>query len=1032
MQNFPAGQSIVKCLIRALVLYLFIIPTVLTADNVKKPNVLNAKWVDAAFYHHQRKVTYLFQGNKYIRMTSDVVDKGYPKALPGGWSGLPKSFHSGIDAAVYDPSRDKLFLFKGSQMVRITGTTVDRGYPKPISDDWQGLPGSFYQGIDAAIYRKDKIYFFKKDKYVRLSNRRSRVGYKYQMDENYPAQMPGGWDLGGGFQSNLDAAIFYAPNGKNYFFKGDHYTRLSDTKEDNGYPVKMPGGWKGMKPIEASPVTKSIQIPADIWEYPSLKRTYIQFSNKEEFTQELINSIDDNDIDKSKLAEQISTQLIGAGASGLITANGVVSDLNGLYKHLKDIEKLKDFGGTKFSLGLGVVGLVTGAAVGAIDIVDKVRAENGSSLVFMNTVMDSKVEIVEVDNGFKGELLNVENGQKVKIYQAAQAQANTTSKAYGGILLQLSPQGGLEGSMKIKFTHEGRSFYFDLDLQNRVGAGLKSEYLFTSQQWGSRHLVSNRKEDDFSKTLSHPSGKYGIKLRLKHGKNSRGIRDQTKDVFSVTFFENEEIELPPPSQAVAISPGQAISQFPGFVDAAMYHAGARATYFFQGGSYFKLSGTKVMSNYPQKLPGGWRGLPARFYANIDAAVFDREENKAYLFKGNEVIRLTGFTADRGYPKPISSDWQGLPGSFYTGIDAAIYRKGYIYLFKGKSYVRLSRKKVRNQFVMDSGYPRDLPGGWNLSNGFQSDLDAALDYGDSDKRYFFKESTYTRLSDTRQDSGYPKAMPGEWTGMHIIQDQSVTTSINVWEYPGTRDIQLKISEDQFFKSISESTGDPDLAKKITKNTLSAIGGGATVIGLITSVGGPATPVVAGALGTAIGLAVGTVAIVNKVRIENKTSIVLMNGIENAMLEVYEVSGDFEGKLIDETNQSAIAAHNAIGATATTTKEKTGAIILNFMPSGGRGLTEGNIKIKMEHNGQVHTFNLYVKNRVAAGLESTYTLSGWGSETLTSNRRNDEVEATLKHPTLNYNIHFKLHHADNNFGEKDQRKDLVVISFAPKPE
>ena len=52
--------------------------------------------------------------------------------------------------------------------------------------------------------------------------------------------MPKGW------KGNVDAAIYYKPNKKHYFFKGNEYVRLTGTKVDKGYPIKLPGDWKGM------------------------------------------------------------------------------------------------------------------------------------------------------------------------------------------------------------------------------------------------------------------------------------------------------------------------------------------------------------------------------------------------------------------------------------------------------------------------------------------------------------------------------------------------------------------------------------------------------------------------------------------------------------------------------------------------------------------------------------------------------------------------------------------------------------------
>lgn len=53
-----------------------------------------------------------------------------------------------------------------------------------------------------------------------------------------------------------------------------------------------------------------------------------------------------------------------------------------------------------------------------------------------------------------------------------------------------------------------------------------------------------------------------------------------------------------------------------------------------------------------------------FTSNIDAAFFSDADNKIYLLKGDQYVRLTfivgqGATIDQGYPQPISN-WSELP------------------------------------------------------------------------------------------------------------------------------------------------------------------------------------------------------------------------------------------------------------------------------------------------------------------------------------------------------------------------------------
>lgn len=80
------------------------------------------------------------------------------------------------------------------------------------------------------------IYVFKGKEY-----------YKYKMNgstmellKNYPRKFPGGWqNLPAYFHSAIDAAFYYPPTKKTYFFKGDQYIRLTGIKVDKGYPKKI-------------------------------------------------------------------------------------------------------------------------------------------------------------------------------------------------------------------------------------------------------------------------------------------------------------------------------------------------------------------------------------------------------------------------------------------------------------------------------------------------------------------------------------------------------------------------------------------------------------------------------------------------------------------------------------------------------------------------------------------------------------------------------------------------------------------------
>ena len=202
--------------------------------------------VDAALWRGSNDSVYLFSGDEYIRYSDvgDGRDSGYPRRIKGPWVGIPASFQSDIDAALWRESNGKIYLFKGDQYVRLEGSnaTMDAGYPKPIAGNWPGLPASFTSGIDAAFWRESngKIYFFKGNQYVRFSAVADGV------DPGTRKSIAGNWaGLPASFTGGIDAALMRRDNHKIYFFRGTRYVRIDGETSamDAGYPNWIDKNW---------------------------------------------------------------------------------------------------------------------------------------------------------------------------------------------------------------------------------------------------------------------------------------------------------------------------------------------------------------------------------------------------------------------------------------------------------------------------------------------------------------------------------------------------------------------------------------------------------------------------------------------------------------------------------------------------------------------------------------------------------------------------------------------------------------------
>jgi hypothetical protein len=167
----------------------------------------------------------------------------------------------------------------------------------------------------------------------------------------------------------------------------------------------------------------------------------------------------------------------------------------------------------------------------------------------------------------------------------------------------------------------------------------------------------------------------------------------------------------------------------------------------------------------QRNPDTYEFLYQEYFHRVDAAVWRRDNNKVYLFSGNRYTRFSpdlSAGADPGYPKTIEDNWHGLPDNFKRGIDAAVWRDDNekLYMFKGDQYVRFSDGRT----TVDAGYPKPMSNWPGLDSNFQSGIDAAVWRGDTGRLYFFREDpshlqnvNYVRYSDPNDpvDPGFPR-------------------------------------------------------------------------------------------------------------------------------------------------------------------------------------------------------------------------------------------------------------------------------------
>ncbi len=67
----------------------------------------------------------------------------------------------------------------------------------------------------------------------------------------------------------------------------------------------------------------------------------------------------------------------------------------------------------------------------------------------------------------------------------------------------------------------------------------------------------------------------------------------------------------------------------------------------QGSQYWRLTEEAVAPGYPRPISSDWGGMPS----DLDAA-FTYSNGKTYFFKGNQYWRFTGNQRDGGYPRVV--------------------------------------------------------------------------------------------------------------------------------------------------------------------------------------------------------------------------------------------------------------------------------------------------------------------------------------------------------------------------------------------
>ncbi|MEE6522093.1 hypothetical protein FKM82_020488, partial [Ascaphus truei] len=102
--------------------------------------------IDAVYEAPQEEKTIFFAGNEYWVYSTSTLERGYPKKLTD--LGLPPDVQR-VDAAFNWSKNKKTYIFAGDKFWRYNEvkSKMDAGFPKLIADAWNGVPDS----VDAVM-----------------------------------------------------------------------------------------------------------------------------------------------------------------------------------------------------------------------------------------------------------------------------------------------------------------------------------------------------------------------------------------------------------------------------------------------------------------------------------------------------------------------------------------------------------------------------------------------------------------------------------------------------------------------------------------------------------------------------------------------------------------------------------------------------------------------------------------------------------------------------------------------------------------
>lgn len=656
-------------------------------EKLRLPKGLSSE-VDA-LYSDEAGDIYLFAGGSYVHYSGR--DYSILKSAPlSELSGLPQELQAGIKAAFKDQDGES-YLFSDDSFYSTSGKKVAK-----TADHWGRVRNNIgeQQRVDAGYTASNgKLYLFSGDQYVRYSGSNGDF-----VDEGYPLTIRDNWDKEGelalpaSMSHSLDA-VMQDPAGKTYFFSKGSYV-CQDEPETIG-SVKERFGKVLNRIKESERIDAALDMEGTLYlfsgdqyaRYSTGERTFVD----EGYPRKLESSWHNEKLGNLPPSFLSNIDAAFKGSDGNIY----------LFKDGNFVNPQGKKGEQKINESWGRV-------------LNSIRANNRVDAALRTG--DSKLYLFSGEQYVRystADYSSVDEGYPKRIASGWSDE--------GKGLIPAEFQNGLGAALTIGDNHH-------LFSKNHCSDSTGSAKIAINERWGKvyNNIKRNKRVDS---ALTMDDGRLYLFSGEQYTRYSDPANPCSDEGYPKKILANWDKEGPFDELPEAFRSG---------IDASF--SWKNRVYLFKGSSY--LSSANKSDRLPQVKEHWGRVRNELLKLNRVDASYTTPEGILFVISGDQIYRYSeaGYsTLDEGFPIRLKSYFKGLPASFESQIDAAfIFRVGSkdrLYLFKGEEYITISDAAFT---AVDSGGPFSIVSGIKREGdwfkGFCVHLDDDDDEEDDKKSY----------------------------------------------------------------------------------------------------------------------------------------------------------------------------------------------------------------------------------------------------------------------------------------------------------